>query len=67
VHGGTPLHNAVLSGDEEIIKYLVFHGAFINAVDNQRRTSLDVAVRLRGVASLRNDNVISFLINNGAV
>jgi hypothetical protein len=41
--GGTPLHPAAWSGNPEIIRLLVQHGAEPDVRDNEGRTALDVA------------------------
>ena len=41
----TPLHEAAMCGNEDMIEILVRHGAFIGALDNEGCTPLSLAIR----------------------
>ena len=41
--GYTPLHHAAARGDNEMILYLVAHGADVKAVSRNGRTTVDMA------------------------
>jgi ankyrin repeat protein len=41
--GNTALHNAAARGDNEMIKYLVEHGADPKAVNREGKTTVDMA------------------------
>jgi len=40
--GSTPLHDAVIKNDPDIIEYLLQHGSDMTAKDNQGRTAIDL-------------------------
>ena len=56
----TPLHWAASQGHEEIVDYLIEHGALVNAKDGQGQTSLHYAA-VKG-----HNSIISKLAENGA-
>lgn len=41
----TPLHIAAFSGNDEIVRYLIAHGALLDALDKKESTPLHVAIR----------------------
>ena len=71
--GYTPLHSAAAMGDNELILYLVFHGANVKAVNHDGQTVADMAngpvqriqpfpetlKLLEGMGSENNDNCVS--------
>lgn len=71
--GYTPMHNAAARGDDEMILYLVFHGARVDSVARSGETIADMAngpvqriqpfpetlALLEGMGSKNNDNCVS--------
>ncbi|KAF8817845.1 hypothetical protein IE077_003622 [Cardiosporidium cionae] len=55
-YGYTPLHNAALNGNIDIVQYLVDKGCDINAVDNYGNTLLHRAAK-------KNIDIAQYLIN----
>ncbi|OGU57006.1 MAG: hypothetical protein A2V66_05420 [Ignavibacteria bacterium RBG_13_36_8] len=58
----TPLHLAASLGNEEIVQYLLSHGALVDAKNNSGQTPLHVAIS----ADTPKEEVIRLLIENGA-
>jgi len=50
-HGNTALHGAAARGADQIIQFLVEHGAKLNVKNKQDRTPLDLAMGIGGVAN----------------
>jgi ankyrin repeat protein len=50
-HGNTALHGAAARGADQIIQFLVDHGANLNVKNKQDRTPLEVAMGVGGVAN----------------
>jgi ankyrin repeat protein len=45
-NGYTPLHNAAIDGQKEVVELLLANKADVNAKDNQGRTPLDLSVAI---------------------
>ena len=58
--GYTPLHLAVISGNKEIVKYLISKGADFNAVDNENHSSVHWATGKRIVNQYQHYSIATF-------
>jgi len=61
--GKAPIHYAVLSGSESVIKFLCEKGADVNTQDNAGKAPLHYAIDARGAEATK---VIMCLVDKGA-
>ena len=66
-YGSTPLHNAVLSGNANLVNFLLFRGANINEMNNNQQTPLALAETLQAQPDNNRDRtaIIEILRNFG--
>jgi prolyl 4-hydroxylase len=69
VNGWTPIHEGVRSGQLEVVKLLVEHGADVNATTRSGESPLDLAKRMYedSPEEAENDPIVEFLIGLGAI
>eukprot|EP00833_Pecoramyces_ruminatium_P002196 jgi/Orpsp1_1/1176228/evm.model.c7180000056874.1 len=60
MYGENPLFDACLTGNENMVKYLIEHGADINKENHRWETPLFRA------CSTGNENLVKYLIEHGA-
>ena len=63
----TPLHYAVGAGQVDAVKLLVTRGADVNAVARRGRTALFHAAMLDSLTRVESTELITYLVNNGAL
>jgi ankyrin repeat protein len=62
----TLLHDAASRGNIDIVKYLVESGANIDAIGHEGYTPLHLAILENAISYQHNNNVIFYLLENGA-